>query len=67
VGKKGKADKGRRMQVNYKDVGVMQRLMSRQGRLFSRKRSGLDSQAQRRLKIAVKRARFMGLLPYMGS
>ena len=62
-----KVRRGRAMQVNYKDIFAMQRLMSRQGRIFSRKRSGLNARSQRRLTVAVKRARFLGLLPYTGG
>jgi len=38
---------------------------SAQGKLFSRKRTGLSAMAQRRVALAVKRARFMALLPYV--
>ena len=62
-----KVRRGRNMQVNYKEIHTMQRLMSRQGRIFSRKRSGLNARSQRRLTVAIKRARFLGLLPYTGG
>ena len=62
-----KVRRGRAMQVNYKDIFAMQRLVSRQGRIFSRKRSGLTARSQRRVTVAIKRARFMGLLPYTGG
>ena len=52
-------------EIDYKDVATLQRLTSAQGKLFSRKRSGLNSQAQRQVALAVKRARFMALLPYV--
>ena len=51
--------------VDYKDVPTLQRLTSAQGKLFSRKRSGLNAPTQRRVALAVKRARFMALLPYV--
>jgi len=38
-----------------------------QGKLFSRKRSGNCAAFQRAVKDAVKRARFMALLPYVGE
>ncbi len=53
-------------QFDYKDTASLQRLMTTHGKLFSRKRSGLTSQEQRRAALAVKRARFIGLLPYAG-
>ena len=52
-------------EIDYKDVATLQRLTSAQGKVFSRKRSGLIAPAQRRVALAVKRARFMALLPYV--
>ncbi len=52
-------------EIDYKDVATLQRLTSAQGKLFSRKRSGLNAPAQRLVSLAVKRARFMALLPYV--
>lgn len=52
-------------EIDYKDVATLQRLTSAQGKLFSRKRSGLSAPAQRRVALAVKRARFVALLPYV--
>jgi small subunit ribosomal protein S18 len=52
--------------VDYKDVRMLQKLSTPQGKLYSRKRSGTCAYHQRRVKQAVKRARFMALLPYVG-
>jgi small subunit ribosomal protein S18 len=52
-------------EIDYKDVATLQRLTSAQGKLFSRKRSGLSAPAQRLVSLAVKRARYMALLPYV--
>jgi small subunit ribosomal protein S18 len=38
-----------------------------QGKLFSRKRSGNCAAFQRAVKDAIKRARFMALMPYVGE
>ena len=51
--------------LDYKNIALLQRLTSAQGKLFSRKRSGLPAPAQRRTAQAVKRARFLALLPYV--
>jgi small subunit ribosomal protein S18 len=51
--------------VNYKDLDNLQRLMSSEAALFSKKRSGNCSRHQRMVKRAVKRARFLSLLPYL--
>ena len=52
-------------EIDYKDVATLQRLTSAQGKLFSQKRSGLSAPAQRLVSLAVKRARFMALMPYV--
>ena len=53
--------------VDYKDVQTLKKLCTSQGKLFSRKRSGNCAAFQRAVKDAVKRARFMALLPYVGE
>ncbi|MFO0876800.1 MAG: 30S ribosomal protein S18 [Gemmataceae bacterium] len=53
--------------VDYKDVPTLKKLCTSQGKLFSRKRSGNCAAFQRAVKDAVKRARFMALLPYVGE
>ncbi|HHT9126962.1 MAG TPA: 30S ribosomal protein S18 [Candidatus Brocadiia bacterium] len=52
--------------IDYKDILNLQKLTSGQGKLFSRKRSGNCATHQRFAKIAIKRARFMALMPYVG-
>ena len=51
--------------IDYKDVATLQRVTSAQGKLFSRKRTGLNAEGQRRMALALKRARFMALMPYV--
>jgi small subunit ribosomal protein S18 len=53
--------------IDYKDVVGLRKFVTSQGKLMSRKRTGLSAAAQRALAVAVKRARFMGLLPYVGE
>jgi small subunit ribosomal protein S18 len=50
--------------INYKDIEILQKLTTSQGKLFSRKRSGNCARHQKQAKLAVKRARFLSLLPY---
>ena len=52
--------------IDFKDVQTLQRLCTMQGKIHSRKRSGSCAKHQRRVKTALKRARFMALLPYLG-
>ena len=53
--------------VDFKDVGTLQKLCNTQGKMLSRKRSGNCAAFQRAVKDAVKRARFMALMPYVGD
>ena len=52
-------------EIDYKNVALLQRLTSAQGKLFSRKRTGLSAEAQRKASLALKRARFMALMPFV--
>jgi small subunit ribosomal protein S18 len=52
-------------EIDYKNVSALQRLTSTQGKLFSRKRSGLSAPMQRAVASAIKRARFMALMPFV--
>jgi small subunit ribosomal protein S18 len=53
--------------VDYKDVQGLKKMCTSQGKLFSRKRSGNCAAFQRAVKDAIKRARFMGLMPFVGE
>lgn len=50
--------------IDYKDLDTLQKLLTNRGKIFSRKRSGNCAGCQRKAKTAIKRARFMALLPY---
>lgn len=51
--------------VDYKDVDLLRQFINPHGRIVSRKRSGLTAKQQRAVEAAIKRARFMGLLPFI--
>lgn len=51
--------------IDYKDVELIKKFLNPHGRVMARKRTGVCSKSQRELAMAVKRARFMGLLPYV--
>ncbi|MCU0725916.1 MAG: 30S ribosomal protein S18 [Planctomycetes bacterium] len=53
--------------IDYKDTQTLQKLATGQGKLFSRKRSGNCARHQRQAQLAVKRARYMALMPYIGG
>jgi len=50
--------------VDYKDIERLGKLMTGEARMFSRKRSGNCAHHQRMFTMAIKRARFLALLPY---
>ncbi len=51
--------------IDYKDVETLKKFLTPHARIQSRRRSGVLSKDQRSLATAIKRARFMGLLPYV--
>lgn len=51
--------------VDYKDTELLKRFLNPHARILSKKKTGVSSEYQRKLALAVKRARFMGLLPYV--
>jgi small subunit ribosomal protein S18 len=57
----------RPMFVDYKDLELLSKLTSRQGKLIGRRKSGCTAASQHAVTRAVKRARFMALLPYVAE
>jgi small subunit ribosomal protein S18 len=53
--------------IDYKDVEIIKKFLNPNARMLSRRKSGLTAKNQRVLSVAVKRARFMGLLPYVAQ
>jgi len=51
--------------VDYKDVDTLRKFLTTHARIQSRKRTGVSAKFQRELSTAIKRARFLGLLPYV--
>lgn len=52
---------------DYKDIKTLQRYVNQFGQIEVRKRTGLTEMQQRRLARAIKRARHIGLLPFVAS
>ena len=57
----------RPMFVDYKDVELLKKLINRHGRIVVRRKTGCSAVSQRAVTKAIKRARFMALLPYVGD
>jgi small subunit ribosomal protein S18 len=52
--------------IDYKDLAVLHKLATSQGKHFSRKRSGNCAKHQRISRRALKRARYLALMPFCG-
>ena len=50
---------------DYKNYEELRNFMTERGRIKSRKQTGLCAKHQRRLAVQIKRARQLGLLPYV--
>lgn len=50
--------------VDYKDGELLKRFMSVQAKIYPRRKSGLCAYHQRRLATAIKRARYLALIPF---
>lgn len=50
--------------IDYKDVSKLSRYLSDRGRIVTRRRTGACAKHQRRLALAIKRARHLALLPF---
>ena len=50
--------------IDYKDVKLLQRYISERGKIVPSRITAVSSKKQRELATAIKRARFLALLPY---
>lgn len=53
--------------IDYKDVGYLKQFTSPHAKMLAKKRTGITALKQREVANAIKRARFMALLPYVAS
>jgi small subunit ribosomal protein S18 len=54
-------------EVDYKNYGQLRRYISEKGKIRSRRITGACRRHQEQIAVAVKRAREMALLPYVGG
>ena len=52
--------------IDYKDIELLRKATGSQGQILSRRRTDLNAKRQRELKQAIKRARHLALLPFVG-
>ena len=53
--------------IDYKDVDLLKRFISERGKILPRRVTGTSAKNQRKLTVAIKRARVMGLLPFVAE
>lgn len=54
-------------EIDYKDISKLNRFLSERGKMVPRRVSGTCARHQRRLAAAIKKARFIALLPFIRS
>jgi small subunit ribosomal protein S18 len=62
-----KFSKGSEMVFDYKDVSSLKRFISEKGKITPRRISYISIKKQKDLSNAIKRARYLALLPYTGK
>lgn len=53
--------------VDYKDVAYLRQFLNPHAKIMAKKRTGISSSKQREISLAIKRARYMALLPYLAA
>lgn len=53
--------------IDYKDVPILKRYLSDRAKIIPRRVTGTCARHQRQLTVAVKRARHLAFLPYVGE
>jgi len=51
--------------IDYKDIEILKKFLNPNGKIVNHNRSGVSAKNQRALSNAIKRARFLGLLPFV--
>ncbi len=53
--------------IDYKDVAYLKQFINPHAKILSKRRTGIPAAKQRDIAEAIKRARFMALLPYVAA
>lgn len=56
-----------RVVIDYKDIETLRRMITPNGKIHGRKKLGVSAKEQRMISQAIKRARYMGLMPYTSA
>ncbi len=60
-------ERPRPMYVDYKDIELLKKLVNRHGKIVGRRKTGCTAVSQHAVTKAIKRARFMALMPFCGD
>ena len=55
------------IEIDYKNVHLLKKFISERGKIIPRRLAGVNSKKQRQIALAIKRARFLALLPYVAD
>ena len=53
--------------IDYKDIELLKRFISERGKILPRRVTGTGAKNPRKITVAIKRARIMGLLPFVSE
>ena len=53
--------------IDYKDIDLLKLFITEQGKILPRRATGITAQQQRKIAKAIKRARILSLIPFIGS
>nr|QCI06267.1 ribosomal protein S18 [Dicranema revolutum] len=53
--------------LNYKDIDLLRKFLTDQGKILSRRSTGLTSKQQKKLTKSVKKARILSVLPFLSK
>nr|YP_010619471.1 Ribosomal protein S18 [Xiphosiphonia pinnulata]WAX03484.1 Ribosomal protein S18 [Xiphosiphonia pinnulata] len=51
--------------IDYKDIDLLRKFINDQGKILSRRSTGLNSKQQKKITKSIKRARLLALLPFL--
>lgn len=52
-------------EINYKEIDLLRKFISKQGKILPRRLTGLNSKQQKQMSTCIKRARILSLLPFI--
>jgi small subunit ribosomal protein S18 len=53
--------------IDFKDIKLLSRFVNEQGKILPSRITGINSKMQRQLTVAIKRARHLGLMPFVSD